>query len=123
MASVGELRIDHERERSRQTIALAGELDLVTSPALSEAVDRALDSGVKELTLDLRGLVFMDSSGLRALLASWDACRARRCELRVIPDRGACLRLFEITGVIDELPLSEPPLRPAPGAVSAQRRD
>ena len=118
MPSVGELRIEHQQEGSRHRIAPAGELDLLTAPALASAFERALDAGGAELTVDLRAVVFMDSSGLRTLLAGWDSCRARGCELRLIPDMGACRRLFEITGVIDELPLAaEPP----PGTASEAR--
>ena len=35
-------------------------------------------------------------------------CREHGCELMVIPDAGACRRLFELTGVIDDLPLRDP---------------
>ncbi len=102
---VGELRIADVRRSQRRTLELAGELDLVTAPALEAAVQRVRDDGASELVLDLRGVVFMDSSGLRTVLATWDVCRDDGREFFLIPDRGACRHLFEITGVLDDLPL------------------
>jgi anti-anti-sigma factor len=54
----------------------------------------------------MRLVVFMDSSGLRTVLASMDMCRLHGCELMLVPG-AACRRLFEITGVLDDLPLRE----------------
>jgi anti-sigma B factor antagonist len=46
-------------------LALAGELDLITAPALDEAVRDLPANG--PVTLDLSQLTFIDSSGLRAI--------------------------------------------------------
>jgi len=105
MPSVGELVITRSRERSRQTLSLRGELDLVTAPELEDTVAALCLEGAQELLLDLRQVVFMDSSGLRTVLASMDMCRSHGCELMLIPGNGAPRRLFELTGVIGDLPL------------------
>lgn len=106
MPSVGQLVISRSREEERHTLALRGELDLVTAPELEDTVAALCLEGVRELTLDMRQVVFMDSSGLRTVLASMDMCRLHGCELMLVPG-AACRRLFEITGVIDDLPLRE----------------
>ena len=107
MPSVGQLVIKSSREGSRQTLVLQGELDLVTAPDLEDTVAALCLEGAGELVLDMRQVAFIDSSGLRTVLASVDMCRLHRCELMILPGRGACRRLFELTGVIDDLPLSE----------------
>jgi anti-sigma B factor antagonist len=47
-----------------------GELDLATAPAIDAELKRLFDAGTEEVVLDLRGLTFLDSSGLR-LLVTW----------------------------------------------------
>jgi anti-anti-sigma factor len=108
MPSVGQLLLNRSRDGSRHTLALRGELDLVTAPDVEDTVAALCLDGAQELVLDLREVVFIDSSGLRTVLASMDMCRLHGCELLVIPGSGACRRLFELTGAIDDLPLHEP---------------
>jgi anti-sigma B factor antagonist len=106
MPPVGKLVISRTREDARHTIALEGEMDLITAPELEDTVAALCLDGARELVLDLRQVVFMDSSGLRTVLASIDMCRLHSCELMLIPG-AASRRLFEITGVLGDLPLLE----------------
>jgi anti-sigma B factor antagonist len=108
MPSVGQLLISESRDGVRRTLVLSGELDLVTAPELEDTVAALCLDGAGELVLDVRGVLFMDSSGLRTVLAAMDMCRQNGCEFLLIPDTGACRRVFELTGVIDDLPLGEP---------------
>ena len=69
MAVEGNLLIDVSRVGERVVLRLDGELDLAGVPLLEEAVANALLDGVAAIVLDLRGLEFVDSTGLRAILA------------------------------------------------------
>ena len=82
-------------------------MDLVTAPELEDTVAALCLGGARELVLDMRQVVFIDSSGLRTVLASMDMCRLHGCELMLVPGTGACRRLFELTGILDDLPLRE----------------
>ena len=53
---------------SRCIVQLCGELDLGSAPACREALDAILDEREADLLIDLRGLTFLDSMGLSALL-------------------------------------------------------
>jgi anti-anti-sigma factor len=108
MPSVGQLNITRAQDGGRHTLTLEGELDLVTAPELEDMIAALCLDGARELVLDMRRVAFMDSSGLRTVLAAVDMCRQHGCELMVISGAGACRRLFELTGVIDDLPLYEP---------------
>ncbi|HEX4435219.1 MAG TPA: STAS domain-containing protein [Solirubrobacteraceae bacterium] len=108
MTQTGQLQIAHDQDGSRERLALSGELDVVTAPALDASVERLLSGRVESLILDLRGVTFIDSSGLRTVLTAWDSCREAGREFLLIPGDGACLRLFRITGVLDDLPIWEP---------------
>jgi anti-anti-sigma factor len=107
MPPVGQLLIDQSRVGSAATLVLSGELDLVTAPDLEDTIAALCVDGAREIVLDLRRVVFMDSSGLRTILATMDMCRAHTCELMMIAGNGACRRLFELTGVLDDLPLRD----------------
>lgn len=48
-------------------LEVAGEVDLVSSPAVHQAVVSLIERGESDLILDLRGVTFMDSSGLNVL--------------------------------------------------------
>ena len=51
-------------------ITLVGELDPATAPLLDDAVDQALAAGATALIIDMAGLTFVDSSGLRSLISA-----------------------------------------------------
>ena len=56
-----------ERVDSPRGFRLVGELDASNVGVLSDALNRELDKA-GDLTLDLAGLAFMDSSGIQALI-------------------------------------------------------
>ena len=49
-------------------LTVSGELDMATAPDLRERLTLATDGGAKALVVDLRGVKFMDSLGLAAIL-------------------------------------------------------
>ena len=52
---------------AREIVALAGELDMASSPALSDTLDALADTP-SPVVVDLSGLTFIDSSGIHAIL-------------------------------------------------------
>ena len=58
-------------------IDMHGELDAVSSPQLEKAAAEAFSQGASHLLLDLSGVSFMGSAGLRALVAIDEMLRAR----------------------------------------------
>jgi anti-sigma B factor antagonist len=108
MPSVGQLLIKQTRDGARHTLALEGELDLATAPDLEDTIAALCLDRARELVLDLRHVVFIDSCGLRTVLAAMEMCRLHGCEFMLVAGTGASRRLFELTGVIGDLPLREP---------------
>src|SRR5687768_16238927 len=70
-----------ERFRDRLTLGLHGEFDLSCRETFQQAIAGASDDRLTELVVDLRGLSFIDSTGLNALLYLRE--RARSEERRV----------------------------------------
>jgi anti-sigma B factor antagonist len=90
------------------SLRLSGDLDLGTSPQFEADLARVLATPRQTLTIDLQGLAFVDSCGLRAILTAQRQCQQASCELTLIAGEQA-QRLFDLTGVSDSLPLSDPP--------------
>lgn len=92
---------------SPPVIVLRGELDPHTAPRLERAIDDLLVDGPVDLVLDLGGLGFVDSSGLRVLIAAQQrlADAGRTLALRSPSD--TVHRLLEITGLLDHLTITE----------------
>lgn len=91
------------------TVALAGRLDAATAPALAELVDRQLE-GVAELILDVDGLDYVSSAGLRVLLGAQKKMSAAGGKMAVKNVSPAVAGIFEMTG-FDSLLTCEKKLR------------
>lgn len=76
-----------------------GELDLATAPTVEATVAEQRALGAEHFVLDLREVTFMDSSGLRLVLALHKADP----ELVLIAGPPAVQRVFDATGVTDRL--------------------
>ena len=78
-------------------VALRGELDMVTVPALEHHLEPFANDGVSAVLLDLRGLTFIDSSGLHALVRASERAKASGHRLILLGTRPSARRLFELT--------------------------
>jgi anti-anti-sigma factor len=81
-------------------IALAGELDLAGTTTLEHELS-GLDADA--LVLDLRGLEFMDSSGLRAIAVSAQRAQDAGRRFALIPGAAQVMRVFDITRMRERL--------------------
>jgi anti-anti-sigma factor len=103
----GDLEIRALRARHRYVIALVGELDLDGVERVSEHLLRAEETGATQIVLDLTGLQFIDSSGVRLILEADARSRANGSRLRLIRGPAAVQRVFVLSGVEDRLPWDE----------------
>ena len=83
MGVAEQLRIDVKPEPERVVVALAGELDMASAPLLQTAIDKDEIAEARMLVLDLQQLQFIDSTGLRVILAVRKMCATRGQELAV----------------------------------------
>jgi stage II sporulation protein AA (anti-sigma F factor antagonist) len=81
-----------------------GDLDLATVDALQTALN-GID-GVGRLVLDLRGLGFIDSSGVQLLVTLHHRAQRDELELSVIAPTGAANRAIELCGLDKTLPFA-----------------
>jgi anti-anti-sigma factor len=79
-------------------IRLTGEADITTKPILRGALDAAITSGARWVTLDAAGLAFLDSSCLHLVLEANRALRHKHGGLTVAGPQPVVARILEITG-------------------------
>ncbi|HEY3019435.1 MAG TPA: anti-sigma factor antagonist [Solirubrobacteraceae bacterium] len=109
------------REGDRLLVAVAGELDLTTAPELEELL--LTSAPYADLELDLAELDFIDSSGLRLLLAERERALRDGGRLLVTGAAGPVARVFSVSGLDAHLeprltgavarPASAPELQPS----------
>src|SRR5689334_419095 len=79
-----------------RTIVVAGELDANSAPDLDAALGEVPDGD--QVHLDMRGVTFTDSMGLRSILLAH-----RRTRLVVLNPSDEVHKIFEIAGIADIL--------------------
>lgn len=85
---------------SKLNVALEGRLDTSSAPQL-EAEMKALD-GVSELVIDMAGLEYLSSAGLRVLLAAQKTMN-KQGSMVLHHVNETIMEVFEITGFVDIL--------------------
>jgi anti-anti-sigma factor len=90
-------------------VAVHGEVDLATAPAL----DKELARHRGRVVVDLRKVPFMDSSGLRVLLNHKLRLEETGGHLRLLVNTSDIMRLFELTGLRESFQIDKS-LHPPP---------
>jgi anti-sigma B factor antagonist len=92
-------------------LALGGELDVFTAPRLRAILEDADLASSDALVFDMRGLTFVDSSGLAVILAAHErASKAGGEPVRMVIDGAPAVEgLFETIGARDYLHLVDDP--------------
>jgi anti-sigma B factor antagonist len=84
-------------EDDASTVEVAGELDAYSAPAL-EAVLAEHDAS-SDLRLDLSGVTFIDSTGIRAVVTTDNRLREGEHRLIVVDPSPSVLRLLQLTSL------------------------
>ena len=102
------LSIVSELRENAHYVAPSGELDIATVELLERALVEAEHADSAMIVLDLSGLSFIDSTGLRLVLDVNERCGGATDRLRVIAGSPAVERLLDIVGLRERLPLIAP---------------
>jgi anti-anti-sigma factor len=94
------LTVETTQQGETAVIALSGELDMAGADALQQEL-ALVEAGA--LVVDLRGLDFMDSSGLRAIAVSAQRAQEAGRRFALIPGAAQVMRVFDITRMRERL--------------------
>jgi anti-anti-sigma factor len=89
-----------------------GELDMYVGPVIVDRVAELAAEGVKLVILDLSGVSFLDSSGLRGIIKATDVLAESDGRLLIEGATGATQRVLEITGMLERYRSGETPAGP-----------
>jgi anti-sigma B factor antagonist len=95
-----------------RVVHVIGELDLATAPAFERKLLDVTEAGTGEVIVDLTGCSFLDSRGLRALIAAKERLERSDRSLVLVLSNPIVMRIFQITG-FDEWFEIRPSLRAA----------
>lgn len=102
-------------------LTVSGELDGGCAERLAAEVEDALDGAPTHLVVDLCGVTFIDSSGVRAVLRKRGTTSALETRLHVVVT-GERRKVFDLTGLAAGMPLHAT-LEDALGAIRLVRVD
>ena len=95
------MTIEIKRNAEEIVLEIVGRLDTTTAPALDKTINENVND-IKNLTLDLKGLEYISSAGLRVLLSAQKKMQQIGA-MKVINVCEEVMEVFEITGFADIL--------------------
>jgi len=102
--SRGRFTVDVKRDGGTLVISPRGELDISTTQALEVALREGIDGGASQVILDLRGVSFIDSTGIRLLVFATAHARSNGDRLRMLHGSEAVERRLLVSGLEQTLP-------------------
>ena len=102
-------RVETRNDGRAAVIMVSGELDLASSAALEEEIDRVAESGVTHVVIDLRDLEFMDSTGLSTLVKAHQRADDAGRQFGLVRGPQQVQRLLSLTGVDERLTVADTP--------------
>jgi len=104
------LELRTERDLRAPRLIVSGELDLATAEQLEAGLNEIERESPETLVVDLRELEFMDSTGLRTLIAADARARERNARLVIVRPPEEVDRVFRLTRMDQHLEfVDEPP--------------
>lgn len=101
-AAASPLRISIDRDGDRAVLTLVGEFDRASLEVARQAFGETVADGLAEVVVDMRGLAFIDSSGIAFLLNALQEDDRKR--LRFVPSEATAVRrVLQIAGVDEAL--------------------
>ena len=93
---MSEFKISSEKLEDEAVITCWGELDLMAASDVETHLREVEAAGVKRIVIDLSPLEFLDSTGLRVLIAADSRARRQGRQLAIIPGPEPVHRVFRI---------------------------
>jgi anti-sigma B factor antagonist len=102
---IQDFEVSVERRAGTAIVHVVGELDLATAPTLTSAL-RDLERPCERVVLDVSGLEFIDSTGLRLAVEEYQRAMADGFDFVIAGAEENVLRVLRIAGLDVTLPLA-----------------
>ena len=95
------MTIEIKKNNQESIIKIVGRLDTITAPALDKTINEDIGD-TKQLVLDVKGMEYISSAGLRVLLAAQKKMQ-KIGSMKLIGVCEEVMEIFEMTGFADIL--------------------
>jgi anti-anti-sigma factor len=109
----GGLRVDVSKSPGSARIALSGQFDIASADDATRALQALLNRGLDLVVVDLNGLDFMDSTGVKFLVEGRETARDRGVKLSLVHVGDPVRRVLKVAGVMALFEEADDP-RPLP---------
>ena len=92
------MTINVERDFELVTLEITGRLDTTTAPNLESSINEFLED-TKELILDMSGVEYISSAGIRVLLGAYKKMNFNQGKIRIEKANEMVREVFEMTGL------------------------
>jgi len=106
-ASLTRLTVTVEDHDGYAVVTVVGEVDVTTGFRLRDPLHELVDRKLWHHVVDLRGVTFLDSTGLGILVGDHRRLRDRDGSLQVVCAPGLVSRVFRLTGVDRIVPVRQ----------------
>jgi anti-sigma B factor antagonist len=102
------LKVSVDEAEGRIALSLHGDVDLADAERLEEALHDAVNRGEAGVSVDLREVTFLGSTGVRLLLEAGEHARRRGTGLSFVLGDGAARRVIDLLGLREVLDVRDP---------------
>lgn len=90
-----------EKHKNNLVVQLKGELDHHTTESVRQKIDQQyFDHRIKSIVLDLRGLTFMDSSGIGLIMGRYKNCIEKGGNIVIVSDNAYVEKMLKMSGLL-----------------------
>jgi anti-anti-sigma factor len=90
--------IQTQKETNATVLTLSGRMDAVTAPEFESVIKQLIADNITSFVVDFKGLDYISSAGLRALLATAKLLKGKGGQLRFANIVGTVKEVFDISG-------------------------
>ena len=91
------MNLIHQKQGSVEIVEMPSQLVMANAPEMRQAIKKIIDEGGSQLILNLKGVEFIDSSGLSVLVSALKAANAAGGEVVLVGPNAGVRSLIELT--------------------------
>lgn len=99
------MEITYDRRDGAVVVTVSGSIDTLTSGSLAESLAEQIETGAHRLVLDMSGVDYISSAGLRSLLAAVKLARRQGGDFRLAEVDQLVLKVLTLSGFTSILKL------------------
>ncbi len=101
------MELSVKNEEKGTLVTVTGRMDAVSSPEFEKELARLIDEGNINFVVDLAGLDYISSSGLRSILVTAKKLKGKNGQILLASLQAVVKEVFEISGFSAIIPIHE----------------